>query len=130
MAVNAAMPTDPAAAQAVRDNQQKVARVLAQAMADDGLRQRLTADATTVFAQNGVHIEGWRFQVVPHVQGDNVDLDKKLVSFEIPARPTAALSDAQLEGVAGGKSSCLNSASTISTGPSCVSSSSTASTRC
>jgi hypothetical protein len=131
----AADHTDPVLAKTMAETQQKMARVIAQAMADQVLRKRLTADPTAVFAEHGVKFEGWRFQVVPNEQAASADVNKKIISFALPSSPSGELSDAQLAGVAGG-SSCTGSASTASsasTMPSCaasVSTSGTASTQC
>ena len=71
------------------------ARLVARAWAEDEFRQRLIAEPAAVLAENGVSLpEGARVRVVEFSEGD--------VIVPLPERPSGALSDEDLEKVAGG----------------------------
>jgi len=70
-------------------------RIIAKAWADEGFKAALLADAPAALAGEGVALpEGLRLRVVENTASD--------VTFVLPPRPADALSDAALEGVAGG----------------------------
>jgi len=70
-------------------------RILAKAWADEGFKAALLADAPAALVGEGVTLPpGLRLRVV-----ENTDTDVTLI---LPPRPSTALPDEALEGVAGG----------------------------
>jgi hypothetical protein len=72
-------------------------RIIAKAWADDGFKARLLADPTAVAAAEGIAVPAG-VKIVVH---ENKPGELHVV---LPAKPSANLSDAELEGVVGGYS--------------------------
>lgn len=75
-------------------------RIIAKAWADDGFKARLLADPAAVAAAEGIAVPAG-VKIVVH---ENKPSE---LHFVLPAKPSAELSDAELEGVTGGASDHL-----------------------
>ncbi|HEY7068009.1 MAG TPA: NHLP leader peptide family RiPP precursor [Chloroflexota bacterium] len=90
------MAMDPAQRQ---EHEKRYGQVVARAWRDDAFKQRLMSDPKNALKEHGI-------QVGDHTEVRVVENTKNVVHVVLPPKP-GALSDEQLDQVAGGQGSCV-----------------------
>ena len=82
---------------------EKLKKIIARAYKDEEFKKQLLGDATSVFNEYGIKVsEGKTIRVVE--EGDSVtEDDPNVKTIVLPKKESGELSDAELEGVAGGQ---------------------------
>ena len=95
-----------------QENWRKWSRLVAQAWADEKLKQRLIANPAAVLREHGIEVPGGEVRVVENTE--------KVSYMVLPAKPAGdvtELTSGQLSAVAGGFCCCYSCSSSTPSGP-------------